>query len=672
MPNAAKRYLSSFALTLSGLTLVSTALAQDVAETNSAFTINKVLVSATRTETKVSDSGRSVSVLDKEALESMQAQSVAGAVRYEPNISITGGPRAGSQGVNIRGLEGSKVLQVVDGVRQVFQSGHRPSYFLDPEMLKSIEVVKGPASTLWGSGAVGGVVAQNTVSATDLLKVGQDLGGFVKASFNANNDKQTYVSALAGRTDTVDWLLSTYHRDSNDLKQGNGEHLNNSGKRDQGWLAKSDWQIDENQALNFIYRQSTEAGEIPSNAAADISTSVFLIDRDTDTQNVAIEYALVTESDLVNASASVYWNHVEIAESRVIDDRGDSTELDVYGFAFKNNSKLDGMTFFYGIDGYSEDFMGKRSGANRPVPPEAKTDVWGAYISANIDVLNDLRFELGARYDSFETEAENINNKSDDSDVSPSLALIWQANDSVQLTLRHDQAFRAPSSEELYTTGTHFCMGPGMCNTFLSNPDLEPEKAANTEAIVRIEFDENEQGGQLYVESTVFENRVDNFIEQIVSFSPFPGNTTWVNVDDAKIEGFELSSTYIQNAFTFKFAYGRTRGTDKNTGEFLTNIPADKKSIDVRYAWLENSLTTGLRITDLSVQNRVKSSGEADSEAYEAYTLADIYASWEPQQLDAIKFDLAINNLTDRHYRQAWQQLYEPGREVIMSTTYTF
>jgi len=631
------------------------------------FAINKVLVSATRTESNVSESGRAVSVVEKSQLEVMQPQSVAQAVRYETNVTMSGGPRSGSQGVNIRGLSGSKVLQVVDGVRQVFESGHRPSYFLDPEMLKSVEVVKGPASTLWGSGALGGVVAQNTISAADLLKPSQDWGGFIKTSFNANNDKQTYVSALAGRTETLDWLLNGYFRDSNDLKQGNDQNLENSGKRDHGVLAKTQWQIDENQGLNFVYRQSNEAGEIPSNGEANLSSSVFLIDRDTDTQNAALEYELNTESDHINALASVYWNHIEMEEARVSDGRGDSTELDVLGLSLQNSSVLDSMTLLYGVDGYSEDFTGTRDGANRPLPPEANTKVWGAYVSANVPLSETFQWELGARYDRFETEAENLNNKASDDDVSPSIALIWQASDALQLTLRHDRAFRAPSSEELYTNGTHFCMGPGMCNTFLSNPDLEPEKAANTELLARVEFEPNEQGGQWYVESSVFENKVDNFIEQIVSFSPFPGNTTWVNVEKATIKGAEVATTYIQDALTLKLSYGQTRGKDKNTNEYLSNIPADKKTIDASYAWADRSITSGLRVTDVDAQNRVNNGAD-----YAGYTIADLYASWSPKELSGVKLDLAVNNLTDRYFRQAWQELYEPGREVIVSAKYSF
>lgn len=671
MSNAQYRLIPAIALTLSGLAASHATHAQNTDAADPSFTLNKVLVSATRFESNTNDAARAVAVVEKDQLDTIQPESVAQAVRYEPNVSMTGGPRSGNQGVNIRGLEGSKVLQVVDGVRQVFQSGHRPSYFLDPELLKSIEVVKGPASTLWGSGAVGGVVAQNTVSAQDLLDPNQSVGGFAKAGFNANNDKQTYTTALAGRSDSVDGLISGYYRDGNDLKQGNGDHLTNSAERDHGFLAKSAWQINDDQSLALIYRQSKEAGHVPSNGSADLGSSNFLIDRATDTQNATLKYALDSESELVDGTLSVYWNKVEMRESRVSDGRGDSTEQDVYGFTFNNQMQWQGVRLFYGLDGHTEDFVAQRSGASRPTPPEATTDIWGAYLGASIELLSDLQLDLGARYDDFATEAENLNQQSDDSDVSPSVALIWQASDAVQLTLRHDQAFRAPSSEELYTTGTHFCMGPAGCNVFVSNPDLKPEKARNTELLTRIQFAPNEQGGQWHFEGAVFENRVDDFIEQNVDMTFFPvfdpGTTTWRNVDKATIKGFEMTSTYVQDALTVKLSYGQTRGKDDLTDAYLAQIPADTKTFDASYAWLNDSLTTGLRVSDVSSQQRVNS-----GDGYDGYTLADLYASWTPAIYDKLKIDLVVNNVTDRHHRQAWQELYEPGREVILSTKLSF
>jgi len=644
--------------------------------------LGKVLVSATRVESEVDDVARPVAIVEREAIESIQPQSVGQALRYEPNVTISGGPRSDSQGVNIRGLEGSKVLQTVDGARQSFESGHRPSYFLDPELLKNVEVIKGPASILWGSGALGGVVAQNTVDASDLLSPAQEMGGFVKAGFNANNDQQRYVSALAGRGDTTDWLLSAYHRDQNEAALGNGENLQDSARRDNGAMAKASWQLTEDQSLKVIYRQSEENGHVPSNGAANVNgASVFLIDRQTETQNAVLGYDLDTSSDWINARISTYWNHVEMQESRVSDGRGDGTELEEQGLSFQNRSQLSqlsqlsllhGVSFFFGLDAYTQDFKATRGGNDRPAPPNAETQVWGAYLSARLPVSQGLELELGARHDSFETEAKNLNSKQDDSDLSPSIALIWQASDRLALTLRHDRAFRAPSAEELYTTGTHFCFYPGFCNTFQSNPDLKPEKAANTELMARVEFEPNASGGQLFLEASLFENRVDDFIEQTVtdpSFGPImdPGITTWDNVEDATLRGIELSTHYIEDDFTLMLAYGQTRGKDDQSGDFLNGIPADKATADASYHWLDTRLTTGVRLSQVAAQRRT-----SNGETYDGYTLADVYASWSPASLEILTLDLTVNNLTDRYYRQAWQELYSPGREIILATKFSF
>ena len=149
-------YLLKSASVISGFLISSCLVADDsVTAIDQSFSLNKVLVSATRIESPLSEVSRPVAVVERKEIDTMQPQSIAQVLRFQSNVSISGGPRAGSQSVNIRGLEGSKVLQTVDGVRQVFESGHRPSYFLDPALLKNIELVKGPASTLWGSGAVG-------------------------------------------------------------------------------------------------------------------------------------------------------------------------------------------------------------------------------------------------------------------------------------------------------------------------------------------------------------------------------------------------------------------------------------------------------------------------------------------------------------------------------------
>lgn len=186
---------------------------------------DEVLVSATRVTVKESDTSRSVAVVSEEQLQEQQPASVAQALKNVANVNVSNGPRTSSQGVEIRGLGGQRVLQTIDGARQNASSGHRGTYFMDPELLSSIEVVRGPASSLWGSGAIGGVVAQNTKSAQDLLEEEDTFGGYIKQGFETNGDRAKTSGAIYGLTDTtgagsIDWLLNGSFYDNNNIEIG--------------------------------------------------------------------------------------------------------------------------------------------------------------------------------------------------------------------------------------------------------------------------------------------------------------------------------------------------------------------------------------------------------------------------------------------------------------------
>ena len=642
--------------------IISAPAMADAVDNSPVFNVGEVVVNATRMEQKSDEVSRPITVVDKETIDNIQPQSVAEVLANEPNILIDGGSRPGFQTINIRGLGDNRVLQTVDGVRQDFESGHRASYFLDPIILKSVEVVKGPASTLWGSGALGGVVAQTTIDAADILESDDDVGGLVKSSFNFNNDQLTTTAVVAGRTDSVDWLISGYGRDSNNIEMGNGQPLEDSASEDQGALAKVEWQINEDQSIAFNARHATVEGGVPSNGASQVNgSSVFLIDKDQVNNSLSADYRINTESPLLNAQVMAYWNSVDVDESRVSDGRIDNTEKDTYGLNLNNLSQFDNFTLLYGIDGSHSSFSAERSGADRPTPPDADIDVWGAFAQGIIPLSDKWTVELGARYDYFSTEAKNIGESRSDNELSPSAALIWQTTDSLELTLRHDRAFRAPTAEELYSTGTHFCMGPGMCNTFLPNSDLKAEKAANTELMAKLKIN-----NAWTLKTSIFENRVDDFIEQTVSMNPFPGNTYWENVDKAKLHGFEINALYSQNDINLALGYGQTRGKDLATGDPLNNIPANTWSADLSSSFLNNQLKAGVRV--LHAEEQDLSTGDV----YDDYTITDLYAAWQPAALKDLTINLTVNNATDEYYRRAWAEIYEAGREVSLAATYKF
>lgn len=646
--------------------------------------LDEITITATR-NADVESTSRNISVVTQDEIERQQATSVPQVVNYLPNVTLTGGPREQVQSVNIRGLGGNRVLQLIDGVRQNFESGHRPTYFLDPSLLKNVEVLRGPSSSLWGSCALGGVVSQNTIHAADLLD-GDNLGGFVKQGYQSNGDKWTTTGALASRFGNVDLLLSGYYRDGNDLELGNGDDLENSADRDQGVLAKLDWFIDNDQMATFNFRRSYTDGGVPSNASANLGTSVFLVDREIQTDHASVDYRFNPDNKLIDSQLNLYWNRTEVDENRVSDNRFDTTNIRTLGLNLNNRSQFGDVSVLYGVDGYQDKLDASRSGPSRPIVPEATTDVWGAFTEVQIPFADIWRLELGARYDYFATEADNLNNDRSDNAFSPSAAISWLPNKDLQVTLRYDEAFRAPSAEELYTTGTHYSYGPAGANTFINNPNLKPEESQNIEFLVDYQmqnaFNENDT---VNMHASVFHNEVNNFIEQIATnyqqimliYGPqfddyYPVNTEYRNVDKAQLVGFELAMDYQWQNWNAMVSYGQTRAKNKNTGEALANIPADKWVLDLNKSWLSDSLKTGFTLTRVESQKHKPNDVISANEDYEHYNLVDLYARWTPRDFDNLTVDLTVNNLTDQHYRVAFQQLYMPGKDIRLGVKYDF
>ncbi|HRF83975.1 MAG TPA: TonB-dependent receptor plug domain-containing protein, partial [Pseudoxanthomonas sp.] len=141
---------------------------------------DRVQVTATRTERAIVDVPASVDVIDRERLDQTLARDIKDLVRYEPGISVTSSfGRFGLGGFRIRGLDGNRVQIQTDGiaVSDAFLIGsfaNANRNFVDLDTLKQVEIVRGPASALYGSDALGGVVAFVTKDPVDYLGEGRD------------------------------------------------------------------------------------------------------------------------------------------------------------------------------------------------------------------------------------------------------------------------------------------------------------------------------------------------------------------------------------------------------------------------------------------------------------------------------------------------------------------
>ncbi|MCW3172918.1 TonB-dependent hemoglobin/transferrin/lactoferrin family receptor [Shewanella sp. FYR11-62] len=657
-------------------------------ESKAVTEFDEVLVTATRISEKLSDTSRSVTVINEEKMQELQPSSVADTLKNEANISVTNGPRSSSQGVEIRGLSGQRVLQTIDGARQNTNSGHRGTYFIDPELLSSIEVVRGPASSLWGSGAIGGVVAQNTKSAQDFLDENDTFGGYIKQGFETNGDNIKTSGTLYGLANNIDWLLSGSYHDSNNIKIGNDKTLENSASDATSGLAKIGWEPSDDQRLQLSARFSNTDELVPSNPSTNVGSSVPLVQRNTEDQNVTLDYSLnPANTPLLDLNATLYWNNTNYDEDRVTKNQFDSTEFETIGFSVNNSSTFGNTVLTYGVDGYKDSINTVRDDngqvGQRPDNIDGDTTVWGAFTKADIKLTETVALDAGVRYDTFENKSNSLDLSNDDNAFTPSIGLLWNTTQWLTLSARYDEAFRAPSMEEMYSTGSHYCIPSipgflpnGLCNTFEINPDLQAEKAQNKELKADMRFTELAGNDELAMTLSVFRNDVDDFIEQTVSNPLYgiPGlekTTSWDNVDKAKLTGFEFITRYRFKQTRVIFNYGQTEGKDKNTDEYLSNIPAKKMGIDLSQAIMEGDMKLGTRFTYVAEQQDLPT---GNNEQYDSYKLWDVYVAWEPATgtFEDLRVDFAIENIGDEEYRQAWQTLYEQGRNFKLSARYAF
>ncbi|HBC2236381.1 TPA: TonB-dependent receptor plug domain-containing protein, partial [Vibrio cholerae] len=230
------------------LALVPSAYADDYAS------FDEVVVSTTRLNTQITDTAASVAVINASDIEQQMAEDIEGLFKYTPGVTLTTNSRQGVQGINIRGIEGNRIKVIVDGVAQHNQFDSGNSFLnssrvdIDTDMVKSVEIVKGAASSLQGSDAIGGIVAFETKDPADILK-GRNMGGYAKLNYSSSDKTFSESIALANKSGDLESLVAYTRRD--------GQEIQNFGSPDQqdnnanNLLVKLQYQLNPKHRLEF-------------------------------------------------------------------------------------------------------------------------------------------------------------------------------------------------------------------------------------------------------------------------------------------------------------------------------------------------------------------------------------------------------------------------------------
>lgn len=220
--------------------MIGTSFAQE--EEEAVAEVTEIVVSATRTERKAEDTPGSVSVISRAEMDREIVEDLPDLVRYEPDVSVpfsAGGTgpvarsRSGAQSFNIRGVDGNRILFQIDGIRQPDQFNFGGSTavgrdYLDVNAYKRVEILKGSASALYGSDAIGGVVTFVTLDPSDLLDVVSDrpFAFKLRPVYDGSDDSFLESGAVAYRMGKLEMLALYTRRDGHEIDANDSDIVN--------------------------------------------------------------------------------------------------------------------------------------------------------------------------------------------------------------------------------------------------------------------------------------------------------------------------------------------------------------------------------------------------------------------------------------------------------------
>lgn len=659
-----------------------------------------------------------VTVVDREALETLAPSTMSDALRDVPGLDFAGGPRRTGELPSIRGLSGQNVLILLDGARQSFTSAHDGRFFVDPELIGTAEIVRGPASALYGSGAVGGVLAFESVDAADLLREGETWGARARLGYQSVNDESLASLTAFTRRGAFDGVASFGLRQSGDIELASGADLP-SDDDIQTALLKGSYALSEALSIEGSWQRFTNTAIEPNNGQGTAGTGDGVLDRNvekditTDTFRLGLNFN-PAGNDWIDVALTAYQTSSDVDEFDATVPRTTVRDIETTGFSVRNASRFSfgpaETTLTVGGDWYRDEQTGsddQSADGTRGGVPNGESEFVGVFAQLE-SVIETAAGQFvvipGIRYDEFES-VSSIAPGEDNSDtaVSPRLAASFAPEGAQWLRLfgSYAEGFRAPSINELYLDGVHFSIphpvlfNPAMGsfvlspNTFIPNPDLVPEDTETIEFGAGIDFKQVfVSSDRLQAKVSYFETEADDLINLSVNVAPAAtcfappffepcnwGTSESANVDQAELEGWEGELHYDSDRFFARASFSSIDGTDLSDGSDLGALTPDRTAVNLGLKLPEWNALVGARVQHAAAfEQRVAdgAGGFTLQDQRGSYTVLDLYATWRPDAIDGLRLDLGIDNVFDEQYERTFAGAIEPGTNLKLAAAWQF
>ncbi|MFO7526413.1 MAG: TonB-dependent receptor [Ignavibacteriaceae bacterium] len=686
--------------------------------------LDEVFVKVDRLDKYLKDSPYSLVLADKEQIESKNFNSLSDLLDYEPGITAI---RDGiwSTDISIRGLSRNNIVTIIDGTRiETANDISARLSMIDMNDIDRIEVIKGAASSIYGSGATGGIV--NIISSSTSFSNSYLFSGNISIGYNSANNLKTAAGTVYNSGYFWSTKISGSFRKADDVQTPIGK-LRNSRFSDYSVSGTLNIQPWSNQLIKINY-QLFKAEDVGIPGAAPLfpdnahvrypNEKRELISAGYEIQNISSLFSKLT----VRYSHQYILREVEniphivqnIPASGTMPPRRISVlkilpmaDHNSHNFLAQTNlilSRYNLLTF--GIDYWNRSYNGERfrhqkietldsSGtivvstlnkvfAEKPLP-DSKFQSIGVFIQDDFDVMQDeLKLSLGARIDKIDITGEEtlnptyeinngvINNsppnqkiiwekaESDDISFSSNIGLKYSLTSNLDLTTSLGYAFRSPSLEERF----QFIDLGNLVR--LGDPELKPEKGYSADFGIR--FYESD----IKIISSFFYN----YISDIVVEKPgtYEGRIAQIktNIGKARLYGFDFLFNY--NYYKDWLGYLTTayvKGDDISDKKNLPQIPPLNGTIGLRKTLSEN-ISADFSSSFYAAQKDI-AEGEINTPGYVVYNLSI--------QLNNIEFSsirlqvfTGVENIFDKSYRNHLSTVrggitVEPGRNFYFRMT---
>lgn len=640
------------------------------------------------------DTPSAVTVLNQQDIDTLQPETIGEVISAIPGVNLTGSDRLLGQSFNIRGIgapensgDGGRIIVNVDGAQKFYEQYRMGSFFSDPELYKRVEVLRGPAfSTLYGSGALGGVINFETKDASDFIAEGQNGALRLKSSWNSNGDGYLLSSILAQRLgENAEFLLTGNYRASDPYTSGDGDEVIGTNFKAWSGLAKGTFKVGDEGIGRLSYQQWDS--DLNDQQLSQTSTATFfgLIDRRVIDRTAVASYENpFSDNDMLDvkltASYSDTSNEQRDADLRASCSAGSFAVVcdsnyayETWQFNAENGMDWAGDNWTNHLTvGWQTTYLTRTAeaffndGSQFPVTfhPEG-TDLKTGIFAQNEFVWDErLSIIPGARVDwrrltpddgVIDPSSGDTADTSDDTAFSPKIAALYKLNDTVSVfgSIAHTERF--PTIDEVFSTASSSA-------TFLPSFDLKKEKSNNFEAGFALSgFDLVQAGDAGQLKLTSFYNDVKDLIALNSPFTPgFNDKQGFININNAEIYGFEVESAYDADYVFANASYSYVVGKNKDTDAYLTSVAPHELAFTVggkvpdyylRFGWTARFVAGP---QDKALDRDTPPPPGTSTRFSEAFNVHNIFLTWTPEdgQFAGWEAEVGVDNLFDKQYKE--------------------